>query len=456
MRAREFLILESSGLFNRKQGDEFVNSATGGSLKFVSITAYPSNGKFASIEEREAVRREVSQGKPVEWVNPAQEKAAGYLAFAIAELTDSDGRSHYWGRYFREIVGSMMKTWPNNEVPAGWKLNTKAAAKINLGFDPQRLIGSEQVFGSAEAAVQHVVARLGADHQLSRGLEDLLQGRLPKFVGMAEQMPAIRDYFGEIMAPLALARDLVGGSAAQAQQDLLVDAQGGTYSWDQCQVKWPMSVSHNLVDSYMIAPSGVEVGISSKGGVGARASVKNIYDIYLRIKDTNPQLVQDYAAEIAYLEIIFRNSQFYGPLELAGELGIIDPRYDQAIADEILALTKNPSGPVSNLLRPFMDNRPAKTAASNYNPGYHALAGIAEQVADKLNTETRMIELLKLLLNNSSIIQIYTNMAVKGSDAVVTGFNAIFPAKFQGTISISANKGYSATGIKQKFVFGFD
>lgn len=457
MRAKDF-INESSGLYNRKVGDHFSNADSGQVLVFNGITSYPSSGKFNSLQERESVRAEVVRKLGVvQWVNANQEKSGQYLAFGIAELTDSSsGQKQYWGRYFKEIVGSMMKAWPNSEVPSGWKLKIKSAEKIAAGFDPQTLIGTEAVFDNVDQAAQHVINRLGADHVISSGLNQLLNGKLPVFVGMKDQLPALRDYLGEIMAPIALTRGLVKGAADQAQQTLLVDTVNNqSYTWAQCRVKWPMSISHNLVDSYMIAPNNFEVGISSKGGRGAKASVKNIWDIYEKIKDTNPQLLANYPKEVGYLEAIVRNTQFYGPLELASELGIIDSGRDQEIADEIKSMIRNPQQAASQDLAKFLTRKGADMAAPNYNRGYHVLASIATQVADQLSTGTKLNNLMKLLLNNSSMVQIYCTMAVKGNDAQVTGFNAIFPPKFEGNLKILANKGYSATGIKQKFVFDF-
>lgn len=461
MRAKEFLH-ESSGIFNRKRGDEFINNSTGRILNFVGITKYPDIGQYASIEERDIAKADVSTGKVIEWVNPRQEKSDQYLAFAVAELVDSAGNKYYWGRYFKEMLSIMTKSWPPTDVPPGWKLNTKAAAKMTAGFDPQKLINTEQQFNSVDDAANFVISKLGKTHTLSKGLEDLLNGKLPTFNGMGNQMPAIRDYFGEIMAPIALAKNLVGGQAAAAQKQLL-----GSYSWAQCKVKWYMSPSHNLSDSSMFSPDGIEVEISSKGGRGASSSVKNIYDIYLKYKTKNPQLLAQYPKELGYLEAIHSNSQFYGPLEIAIDVGILKPRTErtvddpissgQEIADDLWNLIKNPNLPIPPDLSPFLGSKNAITAASNYNPGHHILSSIATQVAAYLNTQTRLNDLMKLILNDSSIVQVYTKMIVKGNDAVVTGFDAIFPAKYTGNLKISADKGYSASGTSPgKFTFDFN
>lgn len=457
MRAKEFLS-ESSGIYNRKVGDEFYNIDTGKTVKFQNITSYPSTGKYTNLAERKQVQAQVGQGRVIQWVNSGMENNPNYLAFAVVEVQDSDGQSEYWGRYFKEIVGNMLKTWDNKEVPSGWKLQIKSSQKIAAGYDPQKLIQSEAIFQTVDQVIQQVAKRLGQDHELVKGLVELSQGRLPVFKGMANQMPAIRDYFGEIMAPIALISNVVSGDINKAKSVLL----GKSSTWSDCKISWPMSMNHNLVDSELHPPSNFVIGISSKGGLGARASVKNIYDQLVQVQkkaESSPEirsLLNQYLREQDYITEIYNNSQFFGPINLAVDLGILSSNQDQEFASEVQSIIKNPSQRPSELLLSFMDTKGAQTQGTGYNAGYHALAALADIVASKLNNETKMNEFVKKLLNDSNIIQIYTKMAVKGQDAIVTGFTSIFPAQFEGNVKLYANKGYSSTGIKQKFVFGFE
>lgn len=456
MRAKEFLS-ESNGMYNRKVGDEYRNSQTGKVVSFRSIVSYPNSGKYSSLVERKQVQAQVSQDKVIQWVNPGAENNPNYLAFGIVEVQDSDGNSEYWGRYFKEIVGNMLRSWDNKELPPGWELRIKSAQKSAVGFDPQKLIQVETEFSNVQAVLDKVTSRLGSDHELSRGLIKLSQGQLPVFKGMAEQMPAIRDYFGEIMAPIALISGLVGGDADRARVSLL----GENGRWGDCGISWPMSMNHNLFDSKLHPPNNFVIGISSKGGVGARASVKNIYDqltqVQQRAKNSKPLaiMLDQYKREQDFITEIYTNSQFYTPISLALDLGILTGSQDREFADEVESLIKNPNQRPSNLLLTFISAKGAEVSASGYNPGYHALAGLADQVANRLNSQTKMSEFIKKLLNDSSMLQIYTKMSVKGADAVVTDFTAIFPAQFSGNVKIYANKGYLSTGINQKFVFGF-
>jgi hypothetical protein len=76
-------------------------------------------------------------------------------------------------------------------------------------------------------------------------------------------------------------------------------------------------------------------------------------------------------------------------------------------------------------------------------------------VANRLNAIPNMSEGIKAFMNQSSIVQIYLDMKVKGQDAVVTGFRSIYPPNFEGTMLIDAGKSYYATMKPSKFAFGF-
>ena len=167
-----------------------------------------------------------------------------------------------------------MGTWSNKEIPTGWSLGTKGAQKIESGLDPQTLIKSQQKFKGPEQIIQTVRSNLATDGEvLTKALEDTSKGQLAEFPGQIDKLESIRDYFGEIMGPVAMMGGLVQGDAEQARQEL-----AGGANWKDLNIFWPMAMNYNLVDSVFLAPDGKEIGISSKGGSGAAASAKNLYD----------------------------------------------------------------------------------------------------------------------------------------------------------------------------------
>ena len=58
-------------------------------------------------------------------------------------------------------------------------------------------------------------------------------------------------------------------------------------------------------------------------------------------------------------------------------------------------------------------------------------------------------------LNQSSIVQLYCKMGKQGDDARVTGWEAVYPPNFQGTVEIDGSKNYYSSRIGGKFAFGF-
>ena len=84
--------------------------------------------------------------------------------------------------------------------------------------------------------------------------------------------------------PVALMSDMVGGQAEDARRDLLRGIP-----WANCSIFWPMAMNAHLLTVTLLHRDGTRVGISSKGGKGAKASVKNIQDAIekaSRIKST--------------------------------------------------------------------------------------------------------------------------------------------------------------------------
>ena len=87
------------------------------------------------------------------------------------------------------------------------------------------------------------------------------------------------------MGPVAMMGGAVTGQAEDARQEL-----GGGAEWKDMSIRWPQGMNEPLVDSKFFAPNGTEIGISSKGGVGASASVKNLHDGIVKATDSSKQI----------------------------------------------------------------------------------------------------------------------------------------------------------------------
>ena len=448
MKISEINLVEAKGFFGRRPGDPYVHT-DGVTAEFKQVTPFPppGQGAYASAEERDQnianLEKKVLRDK-ILWVNnPGNNKA-----FAVAQLQTSDGDAVYWGRYINTTQGVLTGKWANNEIPAGWKLNTATSQKLATGYDPQTLVGVGTSFPNIDQALLTIKTKLkNVEHekQLSDALAAVRQGQLPVFKGMASQMPALRDYFGEILTPVALASGVIGGDAELARKDVL----GSPYA--KCKVRWPMSKTHNLVDSVFRSAKGADLGISSKGGNGAKASAKNIYDAIEKARTTNPQLIKTYKKVVNAINIINTLTALDAPLELGLAFGIIDPRTAVDCRNMINVGTNKLPAKYAKLCSNFSPELTNK----NYNAGLHLLSSIAKHVANKLNAIPNMSEGIKAFMNQSSIVQIYLDMKVRGQDAVVTGFRSIYPPNFEGTMLIDAGKSYYATMKPSKFAFGF-
>ena len=443
-------LIESKGIMGRVLGDTFLKGDD--RLEFQSVNLYPSDEmEFDSPEQRDDFIQQLEQelNSQIEWTNVPNK---GSLAFGVAVLTDPalDDKITYWGRYFKQKTADMMGKWGNSQVPQGWKLQTAGAMKLDIGIDPQHLIKTDDPFNGVLDVIQAVKTN-SADNELSETLVNALETihtqEHPVFPGQISNLPALRDYFGEIMGPVALMSDMVGGQAEDARRDLLRGIP-----WSNCTIFWPMAMNAPLVDSYFTAPDGTRVGISSKGGKGAKASVKNIQDA---IEKASPELKAQFPTTVNVINIVQSNSAKDGPFRLA-ELYRILP---QGLEEEI-------NGYIQEGKQDYAGLSPACTELFNYgtprqdvpgfNTGYAMLALLAKKVTKAINESgPEFGQGCVAFLNQSSIVQLYCKMGKQGDDARVTGWEAVYPPNFQGTVEIDGSKNYYSSRIGGKFAFGF-
>ena len=78
-----------------------------------------------------------------------------------------------------------------------------------------------------------------------------------------------------------------------------------------------------------------------------------------------------------------------------------------------------------------------------------------DTVAEKLNSNKEFQDGCLTILNNASILQIYSNAAIKDGNVVFNAFRVVYPPKFTGSVYMDAGKNYFANDIKGKLSFGF-
>ena len=445
----ESVVVEAKGIMGRVAGDKFVKGDK--QLEFQGVNVYPEDKQqFDSPEERDAAVAEFEKqaGAHIEWTNVPNR---GALAFGIAMLTDplNNDKVTYWGRYFKAKMVDMMGAWGNAQVPAGWKLQKAGALKLDIGIDPQHLIKSEKRHVSIDDVIA-TVASNSQGHQMQGelvgGLEQIKSGQNPVFENDIQHLPALRDYFGEIMGPCALMAGMVKGQAEDANRDLLKGA-----GWDKCQVFWPQSMNYALVDSIFIGPNGEEVGVSSKGGKGARASAKNIADAIRKAPD---KMVKKYRMTVEIIKIVDETSALDAPFRLAELAKILPANLEREVKSYIKSGKTDYVGLSADAKELFNYGTPRQDVPG-FNTGYALLALLAKKVAAAVNQAPAFSEGCIAFLNQSSIVQLYCKMGKSGQDARVTGWDAVYPPNFQGRVVLDGSKNYYSSRIGGKFAFGF-
>lgn len=456
MRYRDFKIInESSGIFNRKPGQEFFDPSTEQRASFQESMMYPKDKEqFDSVEERNNVISEIENqlSSEINWTN---NPATGMLAFGIAILSDVEtGSEIVFGRFFkkRNLIG-IPAIWQNDQL-GSFQLQTKVAKKAVAGLMPQDIIGIEEnKYKGLDSIIQQIKTNLQDKPEVVKGFQMLAQGSMPVlFQGQDENHEAIRDYAGEVMQPVGLMSGVIKGDAEEARMELLDNAE-----WKECEVFWPAGKNYNLVDSVLVGPNGQEVGISSKGKSGADASVKNIFDAIQTAKRKNSELVSTYAKTVKIVEDFHTSDAKTGPLKVAVYLGLISSDSARFIHD----MNKNNTtleelrGLKDNELRSIFKSHSAHFNHQNYNPYFHMLANVAKIVANDLNADKDFGNGMLQFMNQASIIQIYTQSKVKENDVLITQFNSVYPPNFDGTIFLNGGKTYTATKIFGKMAFKY-
>ena len=127
-------------------------------------------------------------------------------------------------------------------------------------------------------------------------------------------------------------------------------------------------------------------------------------------------------------------------------------KYAQKIFDTIEMDKSHPF--LTELMSKFKPKQ-STLVDSRYNVGHHCVAQIAREAASRINSNPKFSEGCLKFLNSAPIIQIYTYTKTVGEDVQISGFDAIYPPNFQGTVSLDASKTYSAVGSTGRFSFEY-
>lgn len=438
-----YMLDESRGVFARQPGDPFVNDE-GVEYEFVNIETHPKVGHFKLEHQmKDAVKKAHLHHTDIIWTNSEGKN----LSFALATFVSKDKRhTLVYGRFFPKIEGNggMLKKWKNTDLP-GLKYSSAPAKKEQSGLKPQVVLQGKATFANGSELLDYVHSMPTLNKSIKKGIAMIGHGELPVFIGEEQNLPTIRDNLGEIIQVLCLTHNVIDSADAEAAKETVL--LGADFS--ECTIEFPEGETAGLVDSYLYA-NGRKLGISSKGNKGANASMKNLVDTLASnpdIKKSIPKITRD------VLDIITNSSAKEAPLLLARKLELISENNAKEVRKLLTGRVQN-----DKVLSPWAKKYVQKYSSEKkigWNYGNWLLANVAKQVAETLNANAQFQKGCLLILNNSGIIQIYTNAALKESNVIFNPFRVVYPPKFTGSVYMDAGKNYFANDIKGKLSFGF-
>ena len=445
------VLAEGVGLANRRPGEQFKNSV-GDIVTFQGLEFYPPSGKFPPGEEMADTIADLKRnGTNIHWTNQA---AANSGAFAIASFTGEDGSPYYLGRFYKEISPNRAQNnFPHDAIPGGFKFQSKAGQKENSGLKPSEWLTQFQD-NTPETILQQVIAKFGQGSDEANALEAFINGDIPcEVVKGNMNATAFRDYFAEVLQPIALVMGKnVSGNAAEASD---IFFGGGGYT--DCTISFNNNTIGGLYDSLLVNPEGKQIKLSSKGKDGANASVTNLIKSVQEL-DKAPagkKLRAKYAEEIEMLETINKLGHFGAPLAIAEKYDIINNKEAQQImslkslgpTDDIVG-----AGILSKRLEGMYQARKARDM-SRIIPIEHMISAIAYKVADYVNKNTRFGEAASTILNNSALVQMYTDTKDGPDTITITKLTAVYPSQTVTGVLLDASKAYMSTQGKGNFTF---
>jgi hypothetical protein len=462
---------KSRGLLYRSKGDRFFKGDRENpteALIYDTVQYFPGQppktpGAFESSEEMLQAYQDLE--KELGNITPVNQYTKSMLAFALLTLNDeATNQPVYFVRFFKQITPDMAGAWKNSDL-VGFQLDKGTSLKAAYKLKPADLFPGTARFPNIDSLWNALKQSEDAQPYLP-GLQMVFSSppEFPIFENAADKSTAIRDDLGEIIGPVALIQGMdVGTGAEAAKRDLLSGDD-----WSGSSVNFPSEKNYGLVDSYIVTPSGVEVGISSKGEKGATASIKNISDgidtVRKKGQPEQKKLLDTYSEQVKIIDDIGNNSAIGFPIKYAIGNDMISSATGMYIQELIKlgakSLDEFPPSSGSNIageeVMSLVQSKGADTKKENYNIGYHALAALAQQVARKINSDPNFGEACLKFLNSSPIIQLHMYIKTNKDDSVeVTKFVSKYPPNFQGTVALDPSKNYSGTMAGGRMSFAY-
>lgn len=454
---REFINIieqlnESTGLAGRKPGDVFRNE-TGEEAIFNDIKFFPEGGGKYTPEELDQALADIEQQVPnIQWQNSRSGRTGGFAIISFGNFVI--------GQYLQEVKPSITDNKISNSFTVDgttYKFGGKAAAKADAGLSPQDLL-TDKLDLSIPKIMNQLASSLGTDNPLYAIAHNIAMGQpLPMTFDAPGgiSFTAFRDYFCEILQPIALQKGQYTGNAGDAANRFL----GGTF--EGTVISFDDSKTAGLSDSILTNKSGGSVLVSTKGGKGATASASNLIDQIDKISETpdGQKFLNKHSEVVDLLREIQDAGQAGAPLMLGVRYGIISP--DDA--DMIRAFKKLSPVSLENLGQLGLSDNLLSLAQGrntdnpdNVNLYYHLMAAVAHKAAEQVNEKTKFSKAAADILNNGALVQMYTKASENKGKWTLQEFNTVYPGESIKGVYLSAGKTYYSTGIKGNYTFKID
>jgi hypothetical protein len=302
--------------------------------------------------------------------------------------------------------------------------------------------------------------------QVVQLLQAVLDGTSTPVPGAGEYAKSYEIDLGETAAPIALVkRNFLTGDWQEAQQAMMVDfaqAQG---------VIFPDDPAEKLYDSYLVMDKDTRIRISSKDKAGgAKASVSGVIDDinknperYEGLFDPTANPGFDVLLEVARIiqkpdmsimagSRFARNGSIAGALQLGVRLAVITQQQAERIVKIIDSDKQHLTARQLGDLRSLLQYKSTKdTNRPDYRIGWHLLAAVATEAANRINKDYDTDRFFKAVLERSNMLQIKTSLKTtpsqgdQGAGAHFSNFEVIYPPVFTGTIKLDPSSNFFAT-----------
>lgn len=442
------ILIESTGLAGRKPGDIF-KSQDGNTISFNQIEFYPNEGGRLEKIELDSLLKNLQD---VRWQNNRTAKSGGIV---IATFDTEKGTVRY-GFFKDNIKPNKTDNYIPNQVN-NYRYGGKAAEKVQSGLTPQDLLSKRDNLTSDQIIAQ-LIQKLGKNNILVQVAIKINNGEeLPiSFPSPPDaSFTGFRDYFCEILQPIALQKGLYTGNAGEAAETFLDG------SFIDTLISFDAAKNAGLSDSILTNSEGKFIKISTKGGKGAEASAKNLIDAVneLSNKPAGNKLLKKYKESIDLIKEIQQQGQRNAPLYLGIKYNIISEKE----AGQIQKLRNTKPINLKDIKKIGLSKNLEKLAIGretddpeNVNLFYHLIASVAHLAAKKVNNETDFSQAAAEILNNGALVQVYTKAKQSEKEWVLENFDTVYPGKSIKGVYLSAGKNYFSTQIKGNFTFKID